>query len=146
MQLGKFALGLFALNRHSYCGGTSHSSKRIFELPLNAITMKTALKKSSAFCLDIWVLGFSFWGMKSKQLANVLIKIIGLYVCLCAIPGLVSGILIGVSYAWLIEGAKNRYIGTLGYSIGAAVQVAIGIFLITKSRKLAQYWFKNEDE
>jgi hypothetical protein len=32
--------------------------------------------------------------MKSKQLANVLIKIIGLYVCICAIPGIVSGIII----------------------------------------------------
>jgi hypothetical protein len=30
--------------------------------------------------------------MKSKQLANVLIKIIGLYICLCAIPSLVVGI------------------------------------------------------
>ena len=30
--------------------------------------------------------------MKSKQLANVLIKIIGLYVCVCAIPGVISGI------------------------------------------------------
>jgi hypothetical protein len=29
--------------------------------------------------------------MKLKQLANVLIKIVGLYVCQCAIPNLISG-------------------------------------------------------
>jgi len=90
--------------------------------------------------------GFSFWSMKSKQLANVLIKIIGLYVCLCAIPSLVSGILavfanhLGAS-KW--DEVMFRF---LSYAIGAALQAVVGIFLIIKSRKLAEFWFKNEDE
>jgi hypothetical protein len=83
--------------------------------------------------------------MKSKQLANVLIKIIGLYVCLCAIPHFVSDILI--AFASPI-GAKwsEEIIRIISYAIGDAVQAAVGIFLIVKSRKLAEYWFKNEDE
>jgi hypothetical protein len=83
--------------------------------------------------------------MKSKQLANVLIKIIGLYVCLCAIPNFVSGILIAFVPS---VGAKwsEEMIRIVSYAMGDAVQAAVGILLIVKSRKLAQYWFKNEDE
>jgi hypothetical protein len=43
--------------------------------------------------------------MKSKQLANVLIKGIGLYVCVCAIPGLVAGLVIVFASAF---GAKLK--------------------------------------
>jgi ABC-type nickel/cobalt efflux system permease component RcnA len=82
--------------------------------------------------------------MKSKQLANVLIKIIGLYVCLCAIPGLVSGVL--AIFAFHLGGTSERWFSVFSYSIGDAVQVVVGIFLIIKSRKLAEFWFKNEDE
>jgi hypothetical protein len=86
--------------------------------------------------------------VKSKQLANVLIKIIGLYVCLCAIPGLVSGVL--AIFAFHItgtnEGTNQRWFSLFSYSIGDAVQVLIGVFLIIKSRKLAEFWFKNDDE
>ena len=31
-------------------------------------------------------------------------------------------------------------------AIGDVVQGVVGIFLIIKSRKLAEFWFKNEDE
>jgi hypothetical protein len=82
--------------------------------------------------------------MKSKQLANVLIKIIGLYVCLCAIPGLVSGVL--AFFAFDMGGKNERILSALSYSIGDAVQVLVGVFLIIKSRKLSDFWFKNEDE
>jgi hypothetical protein len=82
--------------------------------------------------------------MKSKQLANVLIKIIGLYVCLCAIPGLVSGVF--AIFAFHMGGTNEIWFSRFSYSIGDAIQVAVGIFLIVKSRKLAEFWFKNEDE
>jgi hypothetical protein len=84
--------------------------------------------------------------MKSKQLANVLIKIVGLYVCLCATPGLVSGIapvfaLVAGSPKW------DDYMFTvLADAIGAVIQLVVGIFLVVKSRKLSEFWFKNEDE
>jgi len=34
----------------------------------------------------------------------------------------------------------------VSYSIGYAVQAAVGIFIIAKSRKVAEFFFKNEDE
>ena len=40
----------------------------------------------------------------------------------------------------------ERMFGVISYSIGNVVQAAIGIFLIVKSRNLAEFWFKNEDE
>jgi hypothetical protein len=83
--------------------------------------------------------------MKSKQLANVLIKIIGLYVCLCAIPGLVTGIL--ALCLWISGmpklGEKTYY---FSFAIGDTVEALVGIFLIVKSRTLAEYWFKDETE
>jgi hypothetical protein len=90
--------------------------------------------------------GFSIWSMKSKQLANVLIKIIGLYVCLCAIPGFISGVLAIFASALGVPKMDERMFGVISYSIGNVVQAAIGIFLIVKSRNLAEFWFKNEDE
>jgi hypothetical protein len=79
--------------------------------------------------------------MKSKQLANVLIKIIGLYVCLCVIPSLVSGILIASEYPLVAKSTEgiDGIIRIVSYSIGDAVQAVVGIFLIVKSRKLAEY-------
>jgi hypothetical protein len=82
--------------------------------------------------------------MKSKQLANVLIKIIGLYVCLCAIPGIISGIL--AIFAFHIGGTNEKWFGYFSYSIGNAMQVLVGVFIIIKSRKISEFWFKNEDE
>jgi len=32
------------------------------------------------------------------------------------------------------------------YAIGHVVQAAVGILIITKSRKIAETWFKNDDE
>jgi hypothetical protein len=86
--------------------------------------------------------------MKSKQLANVLIKIIGLYVCLCAIPGIITGVLaiFTFHFAGANEGTNQRWFSLFSYSIGDAVQALVGVFLIIKSRKLAEFWFKNEVE
>jgi hypothetical protein len=83
--------------------------------------------------------------MKSKQLANVLIKILGLYICLLAIPEVFSGIAAAFLRA---AGASKVDEGMWIFSnaIGAAVQAAIGIFIITKSQKIAAFWFKAEDE
>jgi hypothetical protein len=91
--------------------------------------------------------GFRVASMKSKQLANVLIKIIGLYVCLTAIPSFLSGILIGLSsFGWSKPDTTGMVMRMVSISIADAIQAAVGIFLIIKSRKLAEFWFKNEDE
>ena len=85
--------------------------------------------------------------MKSKQLANVLIKIVGLYVCLCAIPELVSGI--AAVFLAVLGGtpkASDITIYALPNAIGAVIQFVVGMFLIGKSRKLSEFWFKHEDE
>ena len=84
--------------------------------------------------------------MKSKQLANVLIKIMGLYVCLCAIPELVIGI--GAPIFVFFGAAKWSDVMTeeLSSAIGASIQSVVGIILVVKSWKLAEFWFKNEDE
>jgi uncharacterized transporter YbjL len=34
----------------------------------------------------------------------------------------------------------------VSYSIGYAVKAAVGILIIVKSQKIAEFWFKNEDE
>jgi len=58
-----------------------------------------------------------------KQLANVLIRILGLSVCVHTIPSLVSA-----------------------HAVAAAVHVAIGIALIAKSQTVAEFLFKTEEE
>jgi ABC-type nickel/cobalt efflux system permease component RcnA len=84
--------------------------------------------------------------MKSKQLANILIKIAGLYICLLAIPNTISGIIVVLSFAFGSAKWDEAVIRLLSYSIGTGVQAAVGIFIIVKSRNIAEFFFKNEDE
>ena len=84
--------------------------------------------------------------MKSKQLANVLIKVIGLYICLDDIPSIIAGIL---AFFWRGVGDAKWADETMRYfafSIGSAMQLVVGILLIIMSRKLAGFWFKDENE
>ena len=85
--------------------------------------------------------------MKSQQLANVLFKVLGLYICLCAIPEVISGIL--AEFTW--RGSPKPEITEMvmrmvSFGIGYAVQAAIGIIIIVKSRKIAKFWFNDENE
>ena len=84
--------------------------------------------------------------MKSKQLANVLIKIIGLYVCLCAIPEVFSGTAAVLATTLGNPKSDDMLYYQIPNGIGAFVQILVGIFLICKSPKLAAYWFKDEVE
>jgi len=83
--------------------------------------------------------------MNSKQLANVLIKTIGLYICLCAIPSFVSGLLLVFSSVLHVSWSEKLF-SMAAYAIGNVVQASVGIIIIIKSRKIAEFWFKNEDE
>jgi hypothetical protein len=93
--------------------------------------------------------------VKREQLANVLLKIIGLYVCVCTIPGLIAGILAlfpsiftptsGVPQSTAAK-INDILFRALAWAIGDAVKAVVGICLIIKSRKIAGFWFKNEEE
>jgi len=91
--------------------------------------------------------GFRVWSMKRRHLADVLLKILGLSVCLYAIPSLI----IGIVYALILESdSKANSVLTLSNAFSIAVtdgfRVVIGIYLIAKSGKIAERWFKNEVE
>ncbi len=85
--------------------------------------------------------------MKRKNLADVLLKILGLYFCLYSIPS----IIIGTAFV-LISGTASKVIAMLTFSkvvdiaITGGVQAVIGIYLILRSQKIAGRWFKNEEE
>ena len=85
--------------------------------------------------------------MKSRQLANVLFKVLGFSICLYAIPSCVSGILFAVTerppHTPSLDITVMRIIT---YAIGAGVQFAVGIAIIAMSRKIAGWLFNSEDE
>jgi hypothetical protein len=92
--------------------------------------------------------------MKPKQLANVLIKILGISVFLYAIPSFFSGVFIelfgfvfGLASSGRSSSASSYSLAyPLGYGLSAVVSIAIAIFLIVKSRKIAEFLFRGEDE
>jgi hypothetical protein len=84
--------------------------------------------------------------MKSRQLANILIKIVGLYICLCGIPSLVSMLAGTLLWAMRAPHWEDSMVYEVPNGIAAAVQFVVGLFLIIKSRSLAEFWFKEADE
>jgi len=81
--------------------------------------------------------------MKSKQLANVLIKILGLSVLVQSIQGIITDLFMMVRTS--ARGVSGQ--GELSfYALSIAVMAAVGICLIVKSRCLADFLLKNEDE
>jgi hypothetical protein len=83
--------------------------------------------------------------MKSKQLANVLIKILGLSVCLYAIPSCVSGILVGLT-SMSVSKTDITVLRIFSSAVGAGVQAIVGIVIISASQKIAGMMFKTDDE
>jgi hypothetical protein len=93
--------------------------------------------------------------MKSKQLANVLLKILGLSMCLHTIPSFFSMISVAITPLWLSTAGssaiQDRFIhqaiaGALSIAASGVIEIVIGILVIVKSRKIVEFWFKNEDE
>jgi hypothetical protein len=98
--------------------------------------------------------GFMVYRMKSKQLANVLIKCLGLSMCLYAIPSVFS-LLIPIAPFWFTIAGPSTFHDTMLHQMIAnavsqaariVVEIGLGLFIIVKSRKIAEFWFKNEDE
>ena len=83
--------------------------------------------------------------MKSKQLANVLIKILGLSVIVQSIPAIIRGLVNAIH-----AGMRAREVGMPPdywfYPASSVVLAAIGIYLMLKSRDVAECLFKGEDE
>jgi hypothetical protein len=93
-------------------------------------------------------------GMKSKQLANVLIKIVGISVFLHAIPSFLYGFFYGLFGGILGFFSSTPRSGASSYSLayplasGSAglISIIIAFFVIVKSRQIAEFLFKDEDE
>ena len=87
--------------------------------------------------------------MKPKQLANVLIKILGLSVCIHGIPSFVTGFVRGFLSAVASSGSVRPGAAagsSSAYVIGALVELALGIILILTSKALSELLLKGEDE
>ena len=78
--------------------------------------------------------------MKTKQLANVLIKILGLSVILHDLPSLLSSLIT------LFQVPKGAGGGALWYLLAGLVTIFIGIILIASSRNVVELFFKADDE
>ena len=62
----------------------------------------------------------------------------------------VPGLVLGIAFILLkaLGGLKSSDMLTyeVPNSIGSFIQLVVGMFLIGKSRKLSEFWFKHEDE
>jgi hypothetical protein len=79
--------------------------------------------------------------MKTKQLANVLIKILGLSLLIQNINNVIL-VLISVLQARRIGSPSPFW----AYPLLVMVVPVIGICLMVKSREVAEFLFKNEEE
>ena len=82
--------------------------------------------------------------MKTKQLANILIKILGLSVLVHGIPSIVSGLLPMLQAIGSNGNYHSNYYWV--YPLSSVISVVIGIYLIVKSRDVTAFLFKDEDE
>jgi hypothetical protein len=130
------------MNKCSYCGRDNT------EDALNCCECGTEIKRTSEVPLPEESKHLESSPIKSsKQLANVLIKVLGLSVCLQGIPSFVAGFLRGFLSALHSEPTRRASASDYSwtYAVGSAVYLAIGIFLILRSRYIAGKLFKNED-
>ena len=90
---------------------------------------------------------FSVWSMKRRHLADVLLKILGLFLCLVNIPSFFVGIVFFfIPFFWGSTSTLFAYISIYSYAVSDGIKAGLGIYLIVRSRKIAEFWFKNEDE
>ena len=91
--------------------------------------------------------------MNSKQLANVLIKILGLSIGIHAFPASILAVISALEA--LIHAMQNihpagaqfpNWTYSMSYVIQSSVELAAGAFLILRSRWITEFLFKNEAE
>ena len=95
--------------------------------------------------MELGIRTHHYENMKTKQLANVLIKILGLSVLVQGIPIILAGLLSMLEFAAVGFGSQGVY-GYLSHLLPTLLMVAVGIYLIVKSRDVAAFLFKDEDE
>jgi hypothetical protein len=82
--------------------------------------------------------------MKTKQLANVLIKVLGLSVLVHGIPSILTGLWTMLQAGTVGFGSHGNYYWR--YPLSSVVLVAVGIYLIVRSREVTAFLFKDKDE
>ena len=82
--------------------------------------------------------------MKSKQLAYVLIKILGLSIFVGGIEVIAGGLL--NLFQFRSPGSYITITGALMMPAQGIISMAIGFILIIRSRHIADYLFKDDDE
>ena len=82
--------------------------------------------------------------MKSRQLANVLIKILGLSICLHAVPTFVSGVVFALTAP--VATKSDIAVRFFSSTVGAGVEAVFGIIIISASHTIAGWMFKDSDE
>lgn len=83
--------------------------------------------------------------MKTRQLANILIKILGLSVCVSAIPRLIVDFYNIVGHLRQVPGEIMPRLQWFP-PIPDLVLLTMGVYLLAQSRKVTEILFKNEDE
>jgi hypothetical protein len=81
--------------------------------------------------------------MKPKQLANVLIRILGLSMCLHSVPSTIMNVVYGAGFA---NNPRGYIWAAIPQLIAGLLPLAIGIFLVLRSRWLTEKLFKDEAE
>lgn len=82
--------------------------------------------------------------MKPKQLANILIRVLGLYLCAQSIAPILNGI---IAFANASSSYGAGYRTSMAYYIaGGIIPAFIGVFFILRSRWLAEKLFRDEAE
>jgi hypothetical protein len=88
--------------------------------------------------------------MNSKQLANVLIKILGLSVIVHSIPTLLGSLVVMLhsqgQMTTTTYGRPSSGPDSSLFIASTVLTLIVGIFLIVKSRAIAEFLFKAEDE
>ena len=81
--------------------------------------------------------------MKPKQLANVLIKLMGLSLCMHGVPSLIMNVVYGAGFS---NDSRGYLSAAMPQVIVGLLPLAIGIFLIVRSRWVTEKLFQDEAE
>jgi hypothetical protein len=81
--------------------------------------------------------------MKSRELANVLVKVVGLLGCLYSIPNFIGSILFGLATRGLNASVSNLQV--FASSIGVGLIALCSIIVIAMSHRIAAWMFKSDE-
>ena len=82
--------------------------------------------------------------MKPSQLGSVLVKMLGLWMCVQGIAPFISGFLRGLLS--IPERSRSASDHDWIYAVGSGVYLVVGIFFLVSGRRVAKFLFKRDDE